>query len=188
MNNPPADLEYLVDILPLLEGYLIQPAVFLPAPFHPGWPTSQISIGNVLLSLRRVETAQEPLTVDHRVDSIASTLGMIRTRWRTHWQNKLAAEYAARLRIWEHFLVEFLAEYGERAGYFQTGVRNRVILELIEMDGVVVPDPLHGMLSLLDVRLKAASQPGGFIWLDEMQAGFPEDRFWFLYRTFSKGG
>jgi hypothetical protein len=55
------------------------------------------------------------------------------------------------------------------------------MLELLQAEAGEVPQAEADLLAALDRLLRAHFEPGAFAWEPELQAGFPETPFWYLY-------
>jgi hypothetical protein len=180
------DLAYLQSTVPDLESYLLSSVLF--------WPLSargkqkaligatQLTIGNLLLSQKRLETAAAAgLQPSTELETLFSEIEAIRNRWRSNWDQKAAREIASRLKAWGHYCSELSTEEGKRGDY-PYNVRQRVMLGLLFADlGRPMPRD-QAQLELLDRRLKSATRPAEFVWEAALKSGFPPGEFWYLYR------
>ncbi len=180
------DLTYLRSTVPDLEQYLLSSALFWPlsARGKESAPVgaTQLTIGNLLLSRRRLETAAVAgLLVSADLASLSGEIDAIRSRWKSNWDQKAAREVASRLKQWDHYCSELSSEEGKRGDY-PYNVRQRVMLGLLlaDLDRPEPRDRAH--LELLDRRLKSVTRTAEFVWETALQSGFPPDEFWYLYR------
>ena len=62
----------------------------------------------------------------------------------------------------------------------------RVMLDLLLHDAEGVPPTEVEMLNGLDSIVRSSLISGPFIWEPELQGGFPQDRYWYLYGHLKK--
>jgi len=177
------DLTYVQSTVHELEEYLLSDVLFWPVTAKGGKQlaggTTQLTIGNLLLSLKRLETADSAFT---QARELGNQVEQVRKQWKSNWDKKAGAEIRSRLTQWDHYLAEVAGAQGGAHGDYSYNIRQRVILELLLAD---VDKPLpkeQTYLAALDQRLRSRTQPTAFIWDASLQAGFPEQLFWFLYR------
>ena len=175
MITPEYDQTYLESALDALPRYLTSPTLYWPldlkAP-HDAPPYPPLTVGNVLLALRRLQA-------HHADTSYREKLGAIKAQWGANWRAKAKQEAQARLRQWK----AYLEDSADRAPYYRAQVRTRVLLQLLdeELDGL--PADVAAALRTLDERLRMAFRPGKFVWDERLQAAFPREPYWFLYGT-----
>jgi hypothetical protein len=175
MTTPDYDRRYLEAAFEVLEDYLKSPALYWPLDVKPpkgAPPYPQLTPGNVLLALRRLEAHDA-------VGDFSARLRAFRGQWGAHWRQKAAREAQARLRQWRNYL----RETTDRAPYYHYEVSERVILELLAEDLGALPPGVATDLAALDRLLRGAFQEGDFVWEAPLARAFPPDRFWFLYGT-----
>ncbi len=174
------DRAFLNGALFELSDFLLSKDIFWPmerrAERSAGNP-SRLSLGNIRLATARLAAAGESAEDTNLILEI----DRIFEKWRSNWSKKAALEYSSRLNLWKEILDELIAD-PSRAVY-RYEIRSRVILELLQDDMLVQP-PVHeqDFLAGVDDRLRGASEEGDFIWEPELQAGFPREQYWFLYR------
>lgn len=180
MQKIDEDRAFLISALRELPDFLLSKDIYWPVDAQPrGQKTSrlpQMSLGNVRLASARLRGRDADLVagIDHLFD-----------KWRSTWAKKAALEYSNRLKLWEGLLEELIDDPSEAIYRYQ--IRTRVILELLLADLLKEP-PQHelDLLAGLDARLRAESIESEFIWAGEIQATFPPERFWYLYRSIQK--
>lgn len=180
------DITYLRSTVHELEDYLLSDILF--------WPirakgrkqlvgVTQLTIGNLLLSLKRLKTVESiDGAVTEEFTSLTAEIEKIRLQWKSNWDNKVIEELRSRLKQWDHYLSEIQSAEISQSDYAYN-IRQRVILALL----IACPDRLipleQANLDTLDERLKKTTHPSSFVWDADLQSGFPEDGYWFLYRT-----
>lgn len=147
------------------------------------WPlrrsAGMLTVGNLLLATRRLEglnPASLSDTMIKALDVVKKTLA----RRPSAVREKIRKEIQARMRVWQSLLEEIRDE-GRIDASFSNEVRNRVILELLFEEEHTLEPELESRLFALDEILGALSQPGRFLWDENIQAIFEPNQFWFLY-------
>jgi hypothetical protein len=186
MNQLDQDLTYIRSAAPDLEQYLLSGVLFWPLNVKgkgraPAGAT-QLTIGNLLLSMKRLETAAAAgLVKGEELTKLFTDIERFRQRWKSNWDKKAAQEIVSRLKQWDHYLSELDSEKGRR-GEYPYNIRQRVILGLLLADQDR-PNPRdQAYLEALDRRLKNATHASSFVWESTLQNGFPSDGYWYLYR------
>jgi hypothetical protein len=187
MYQTDKDITYVQSTVHELEEYLLSDILFWPITGKGGKPLpvgeTQLTIGNLLLSMKRLSAAGE---LSSRALSEATGLtGLVqrvRCQWKSNWDIKANAEINSRLTQWSHYLGEVASEPGWQHGNYSYNIRQRVILELLIGD-VEMPLPTEqAYLASLDQRLRSITVPSKFVWNEKLKSGFPDQIFWFLYR------
>jgi len=181
------DVTYVQSTVHELEEYLLSDVLFWPLTGKSGKPlpagATQLTIGNLLLSIKRLEAAGE---LSNRALSEATGLtGLVqrvRSQWKSNWDKKASLEIRSRLTQWDHYLAEVASEHGWNHGDYAYNIRQRVILELLLGDVDKLMPKEQTYLVVLDQRLRSNTLPSEFVWDEMLRAGFAEQTFWFLYR------
>lgn len=172
-----------------LEGYLLSPELYLPLVADRGSSLEEgmerLTIGNVLLS--RARLLAFPWDEKQRIDleKLTQRIDQLRDRWCAAWQRKIAQEVPARLTLWRNCVIDAIEDRERFSGY-EYQVRWRVILELLDKELEVPLYESTRILAVLDSNLRTVTTRGTFIWQPELQAGFPEDPYWYLYVRMKK--
>lgn len=174
MEETDQDLRYLTSGLEDLPQYLSSNNLF--------WPLGQIStpltIGNLLFSLRR-------LLSNSRDEAAAQVLGrrldQVRSANRALFQKKEQEEVSARVREWQNS-VEDWQENGVDLPSLHTEMRNRVVLELLLSDLERVEIKTNLQIEGADQRFMEMTEAGEFISEKDLEKGFPQEPFWYLWR------
>ncbi|GAB4420748.1 MAG: hypothetical protein Kow002_09330 [Anaerolineales bacterium] len=175
MYSPEKDKAFLEAGFPELKEYLLSKELFWPLTAR-GFQLPRLTIGGFLLAMARLEAAGE------RSDPLAAKLDGVRARWRVAWETKAGHEVRARSGLWRNYLEDYRQNPYQHADAYPYEVRNRVMLYLLVSELPESP-PEAELVAGLDVLLKRSLLPGEFIWEAELQKGFPQDEFWFLYGT-----
>lgn len=180
MQTINADRVFLETILPELPDFLLSKELYWLVGARSGVSQAnfpQLSLGNVRLAEARLKVGSTSSADAGLFDSI----GKLYQKWRSNWSRKAGLEYSNRLKLWKDRLDELIRE--PSPAVYRYDVRLRVILALLEDDLLSgIPVQEQDYLSGLDARLRASSTETNFIWDAAIQAGFPADRFWYLYR------
>jgi len=185
------DWAFLREALPELQNYILSNDVYRPLGQPARMPGSvqipQLTIGNLLLSQARLagryspeERTAELVEVDRRIEAE-------RSAWRSNWAKKAGREYTSRLNLWNQYLRELRSDPRAHASAYATEVRHRTILRMLaaEILGEIANSEVE-QLTLLDKILEGLTQPGPFVWETGVERAFPNDGFWYLYRTVRK--
>lgn len=170
MTSSADDLRFLTEALSQLQDYLLSNELY--------WPLSgslpRLTPGSLLLTLTRMEVVQ-PL----QAQRLRAQVDLVRGKWRTAWEKKIARETANRLRLWSQFLSDYATAPEQNVDSYPTEARGRAILQLLLRE---MPDaPEKSALAEVDAMLKAQLHFDEFLWGAEFQTAFPEADFWFLY-------
>jgi hypothetical protein len=171
-----------------LESYLKSNALFWePNRRRPGGSDlPKLTLGGLLLARQRLETSRPRLTPDQlrALDRAGRELAHHRAQGRTRYQAKLARDLRSRLDAWAWYLDD-CQEQGETASvYYPRQVETRVKVDLLLDEAVAVGlevEEARQRLAALDERLRVDFVPGEFCWVEPLAAGFPAERFWYLW-------
>ena len=183
------DLRYLQAGLPVLEGYLLSNDLYWPAGVsalfgEPPYP--QLTLGGLELAMTRTQAHSLAAAQSAQLDSLTAQFNAIRSRWRTAWGKKARVEFHWRLNLWRDFLAEYRESPGEYFDRYAYEVTRRVQLHLLRLDAEGIPFEEIGLLDGLDRLLKAAFQPGQFVWEAHLASSFPQQIYWYLYGKVKK--
>jgi hypothetical protein len=146
----------------------------------------KLTIGGLLLAMRRLETLRERLDPDQ-----AAALARARREyadqkqsWRLRYQNKLARDLRSRLDAWAWYLDDCERQGESAIVHYPRQAETRVKIDLLLDEAREVGldvDDSRLRRAALDQRLRAVFATGAFCWLEPLAAGFPRERFWYLY-------
>ncbi|OGN74940.1 MAG: hypothetical protein A2X24_11510 [Chloroflexi bacterium GWB2_54_36] len=182
------DLAFLHASAPVLEDYLLSDVLYFPVTGEHGrqlsGDTTRLTLGNLLLSLRRLQAVQLPADQTAEFEALFGQINRARAQWRSRWSVKVQQEIPNRMMLWKNYLGELGEEAKAKAGDFPYNVRLRAILELLfdESNDLLVKE--KDLLRSLDLQLKGKASPGEFIWDQTLAGGFPAGQFWYLYLHF----
>jgi hypothetical protein len=180
---PESDLLFLREAEKDLREYILAKDLFWPlqgqARAASEGQLPPLTLGNLALSQARLTASQLPMKQAAEFAQLSERVAQIREEWLANWRLKEEREIGARLNLWQQYLRDLRSDPRQHAPFYAREVRTRVILELL--DGGQAKDEYKEQLRMLDQILRGLSQPGSFIWEAEIAAGFPRERFWFLF-------
>ncbi|MGH2592271.1 MAG: hypothetical protein ACRDGG_02025 [Anaerolineae bacterium] len=160
-----------------LEAYLQFDVLFWQtAPNALGARMPKMTIGGLLESLVRAEAARAA------VRSMRAMLERIKTQHLDRYLTRAEQEARSRLNTWNGYLDDHARSPADAAAYYANEVRARLKAELLleELEPQKRGQTERVRANALDERLRAAFQPGEFIWDERLKPFFPADRFWWL--------
>ena len=146
----------------------------------------KLTIGGLLLAMRRLETLRDRLNPDQEkaLTRAGQELAFQKSRWRLRYQNKLARDLRSRLDAWAWYLDDCQRQGKSAIVHYARQVETRVKFDLLLDEAMEVGLEVkesHKRQAALDERLRALFAKGDSCWISELAAGFPPDRFWYLY-------
>ena len=178
------DLNYVQAGLEILDSYLLSDDIFwplgiVPPEGEPDYP--RFTLDGILLAKTRL--AAHPMESDQarQAAEINSATDLQRAKHRVAWEKKAWQCYRVRLRMWGDFIQEYQKNPGDNADRYGYEVRLRAMLTLLEPEIDTHDSAEVKLLDSLDRYVKSVMVPGGFIWDADIQAGFPREKYWFLY-------
>jgi hypothetical protein len=184
MPSPNYDLGYLRAGINTLESYLLSQDLYWSLDASPPsgeLPYPRLTLGTLLLAQARLRAA--PLSFSQEGDLIRldAQIDAARTRWRVAWGRKAGREFHAFLNLWRDFLEEYRRTPGENVNRYAYEVRRRAILDILSDEDEGIPAEERKLLTALDRLLRAMLLPATFVWEAELAAGFPPQKYWYLY-------
>jgi hypothetical protein len=151
----------------LLADYLLSKELFYPLDGN----LPRLTIGNLLLVQLRLQSSG----MNEKTDQVE----LIRTKWHVAWEQKISREVHARFELWQNFISEYQASHENNADRYPVEVRHRTIIHILSKESDKASE--MNLLSQLDDMLRRNLLPGGFIWEKQVESGFPQPEYWFLY-------
>ena len=152
-----------------LKEYLLSKTLFWPL----AAPMPRLTIGGLLLAQKRLQTENLGTRLDPK-------LATLREKWRAAWEKKAAHEFGARFNLWKNYLDDYHADPETYAENYAHEIRWRVMLDLLERELSSDPAETEALLAL-DKILQIKFVPGDFIWDKNLETGFSQSEYWFLY-------
>jgi hypothetical protein len=188
MNRLEIDWTYLRLANRVLAEYILLPEVYrslTPVRGSGGaGGMSQLALGNILLSLRRLQAISLSDPEKSELAELCKQIEQVRDRWRANWERKARRERADRLHLWQNYIKDLADDKKLISRGFPAQVRIRVIINLLDEE---IGSPIPREQTILDEQdrlLTSISSHGPFVWEQELADGFPEETWWFLYRSF----
>jgi hypothetical protein len=180
------DLKFIESASQSLSDYILSEILYWPmddTPASLGKSASWTTLGLLFLVIEHIR--RKPLNADQAERfAIAQTeIEKVHKKWKVAWEKKVVDEFKSRARQWYNFLKEYNSDVNDFKARYRVEVRNRVILQLLLLDLPLNETGLVQSLHLMDESLKGMLAEGDFIWSADLQSVFPEEKFWFLYRT-----
>jgi len=178
------EIGYLRAGIANLEAFLLSDVLYWPLDASPPDrqpPYPHLTLEGLLLSRARLNAL--PLTLAQKAEwgQLLPELHLACSRWRVAWEKKAARAFGSRLKLWRNFLEEYRHDADAHYDRYAYEVRLRVMLHLLQPDANPLPQAQLEMLAGLDLVLEKWLQPSNFIWEPDLQPGFPETDFWYLY-------
>jgi hypothetical protein len=182
------DLKYLEAGLGQLKPYLLSNELFWPlgasAPAGQT-PYPQLTLGNLLFAKARLRALEKGGKLKGgdlaQARKLETQMERLKSEWRTAWEDKAEREFKSRLRQWQNYLDELGQNPESHGGYYKNEARTRALLALLDEELKKKRLPEREVLAALDARLKRRFKKGDFLWEKELQAGFPQAGYWFLW-------
>jgi hypothetical protein len=158
------------------------------AGFFGGGDTPALTIGALLLRLRRLNALQDKLTPEQRrqLQTIQERFENARNEWRLHYEGKLLKEANSRLDNIRTYVKEATdAPRSARGNYPTEALRRTIVQEVLRemhdlnLDSAEVDTKRRDV----DGRLRGLLKSAPFLWDAQLQAAYPEQEFWWLYHA-----
>lgn len=185
-ETPEIDLAVLAAEVAELEEYIIKGEVYrtLRVPTASGVQQVQMSGGDVLTRLFRLEGERELLPVDQRsrVKELALQARSVIYSLRTRFHDLLKREIKTRLDSLNWFLDDVMGDPKRARAEYPYEVRNRqrIAVMVDELGDDLTPD-LKAELKRIDERIRLIVKPATFLWDSRLEPLFPREHYWYLY-------
>jgi len=175
---------YLQAGIEKIERYLLSDQLFWPlriSSASSGTSYPNLTLGGLLLYHACARPLAQTTSQNIELQQIENQIDATRTRWRVAWDRKAEWEFKSRLRQWAKTIQEIRVDPEDNLGYYRYEVHLRVILDLLRDDLRDTEAASREHIDSLDLLLRALFKTGNFIWEPELAAGFPVDKFWYLW-------
>lgn len=184
MPSSSYDIGYLKAGVESLESYLLSIALFWP--IHESSPAgereySRLTLGNLLLSNKRLEIRELTPDINNRFRSIYLEINKIRNQWRSAWERKANEEIKSRIRQWNYYLQDLRENPEKHEVYYPNEVRIRVIITLLSSEVEPLEEIYQDAIDEMDAFLKKIFIPGSFQWEQDLESGMDKETFWYLW-------
>jgi len=145
-----------------------------------------LTVGALLLRLRRLNTLQDKLTPEQRrqLKTIQDGFEQVRSEWRLHYEGKLLKEANSRMDNIRTYLKEATdSPRTARANYPTEALRRTIVQEVLRemhdlgLDSAEVETKRRD----IDGGLRSVVKSAPFLWDALLQQAYPEQEFWWLY-------
>jgi len=184
------DLWYLRAGVEQFEHYLLADDIYWhlgvqPPSGEPPYP--QLTLGWLLLANKRVGLEADTAKQEAEVSQLSNQLESIQSKWRIAWEQKAAKEFHTRLILWRDYLEEYRSNPEQNYDRYKYEVSRRVLLDLLNQNDSQLIEPVDmDLLSGLDQMIRSILQSSNFIWDANLQSGFDQERYWYLYGLLPK--
>ncbi len=181
------DLKETQKMVDALEPYVYQDQLYMPISGGGIFsPMPALTIGAVLLRLRRLRALREQLSDSQRaaVDALVEQNRKVWNEWRVHYEKKLVEEANSRLKLMSSYLQDCKEDSRACASnYPAEALRRTIIQEMIEFMGEqgIHSAEIDRGAARVDSQWRGYVKPGGFLWSPMLQPLYPKDPFWWLY-------
>jgi hypothetical protein len=178
------EISYIQSAVEELKDYLLTNELFWPIMSTPpagGQPFPRLTLGGMLLSLRKASALAGTTEERKEFETAQNNVESLHNQWRSAWENKTQRELRSRLNQWRNYLADYRQSPERNAAYYNSEVRLRVMIQLLESGAGELPEMLTELRSVLDLTLRGIFQPGDFIWETPLIIGFSQATFWYLY-------
>lgn len=183
-----SDLNELERMIGSLEGYLKSNNLYgsVGGGFLTGGTAPQLTPGAILLRIRRLNALRDQLD-DRRqatLDKLIAQHNTIRTRYETPYQERLVREAHSRLDAMKRFFEECREDMSNCPRIYNPEVLRRTIVEEV-LDDLnahgYVSSELDQKIIGTDKRLRGYLAPADYVWDNQLQAVYPQDKFWWQW-------
>lgn len=142
-----------------------------------------LTLGALLLRLRRLDALSGQLTTDQRMTlvDVHARHEAARHEWTLHYNSKLAQEAASRLKAMTTFFEEMRDTPRIAAqNYLPEALRRTIAHEVM----AALPErstDLDATARRIDTSLRRWTQPDTFLWDTALQPAYPQPTYWWLY-------
>jgi hypothetical protein len=150
--------------------------------------TPALTVGALLLRLRRLNALQDKLTPAQRqqLQAVQERFEQTRSEWRLHYEGKVIKEANSRLDNIRTYLKEASDSPRTARGNYPTEALRRTIAQevLREMHDLNLESAeVDTKRRDVDGRLRGILKSGPFLWDPMLKDVYPEQEFWWLYHA-----
>jgi uncharacterized membrane-anchored protein YhcB (DUF1043 family) len=154
--------------------------------FFTGGAMPSLTIGALLMRLRRLRAHAEQLTSDQRaeLDQIEAEIARVHKEWTLHFGQKIEREAASRLQAIGQYLQELREDPRTAANaWLPEALRRTIIAELMQAMRTYNLDAgdLPQRISSTDNALRGFTEPSPFIWSPALESVYPKRDYAWLY-------
>jgi hypothetical protein len=154
--------------------------------FFGGGDSPALTIGALLLRLRRLQARQDQLSSSQasQLRKIDETFQHVRKEWRLHYEGKLVKEANSRLDNLRTYIKEASdAPRTARGNYPTEAMRRTIVQEVLrEMAALnVTSAEVDTKRREVDGKLRGLLRSSPFQWDSTLESVYPSQEFWWLY-------
>lgn len=182
------DLKEAVKMAEGLDDYIRQDELYgnIGGGFFSGGNMPKLTVGALLLRLRRLDAMRTQMTADQHTDlrNAQENLRRVRKEWNMHYEQKLVREALSRLEAMRAFFRECTESKSLCANIYKPELLRRTIVQeiLLEMkDQNIQSEEVDKTVKDIDGKLRGFIVKADFQWSDELAPLYPPADFWWLY-------
>jgi hypothetical protein len=154
--------------------------------FFGGGDSPALTIGALLLRLRRLQARQDQLSSaqSSQLSKIDETFQHVRNEWRLHYEGKLLKEANSRLDNLRTYIKEASdAPRSARGNYPTEALRRTIVQEVLrEMKTLNIDSAeIDTKRREVDGKLRGLLRSAPFQWDSTLESVYPSQEFWWLY-------
>ncbi len=180
------DYNFFLACIGSLQDYLTSdlrdwPILLTPPVNHPPYP--MLTPGSLYLARKRLTPTRLNDNYRRELARLDQKQAEIILHWKTHWLDKVNLDREINRILWNNYILDFIESPWDYVQEYPIQVTQRVILDLLLE---IKPDqPVQDFIEILDDSIKPYFVSGHFVWQEDLQPGFSEKRYWFLYGSLS---
>ncbi len=165
-----------------LVPYIYEKEIYGPMPGD----LPRLTVGGLLMRLHRLSAAADALSAEQRqlLDTARQQFDQVRRDWSVAYETKLTNELNARLSSLRQFITECQDNPPHCGDLYPSNAEKWVIAQELKDEAVArnIFTPLQqAELSGIDNKLHQFFSAGEFTWDERVKAGYPREKYWFLY-------
>lgn len=191
------DLEKLIleEMISEWESFLFSKDVYWPGQIRQKnipieYKNIRISAGRLLISFKLLsEDFRRKEIIDQSILDHLDKFQDLRNRWKANWEKKIEIEIPVRIRQWQRIIQDITHDRDYSHFQMSNDLQIRMMLDLL-FDELGLPEKTNyfDMIRISDLKFRSLTEENNFVWKDQFSAIFPEEKFWYLYRTVSNTG
>jgi len=180
--NAAQDVDILKQMAADLKDYLLAEPVFWQMQGSSSYP--KLSLGMLLLTQARLEAVDSQLSQTQRAerDAAARQIDATLGSWQVAAEKKAERELHTRVNLWQQYWDDCNNDPHACGEQYKHDVTQRVIAGMLVRRFPRLADTNDGRaLDQLDRLASGRTVKQGFVWEAELQSGFPEAEYSYLY-------
>lgn len=182
------DLHELEQMLRSFESYLKGDQIYgsVGGGFFTGGNNPQLTVGAVLLRLRRLQSLVEAHDHRQKLSTLKEQHNTIYQQHRNRYVDRMQREAHSRLDAMRRFFEECREDRANCPRIYNPEVLRRTIVQeiLLEMkDKGITSAELDDKVRRTDNRLRGFVRESNFVWDAQLERVYPDPPFWWMYMT-----